>query len=190
MSANRNLASVKFAPLLALVAAAIGIAFYQWKSVPIERQLSAEIIGFEVTRDPDEARTPPIRESLAATVTFANQGAETESISRVRFLVSIKEDLSIPRSWSTTSHRDSMLLDVKIPPGESMTHTFIIPWTGRQETRYFPDDSQIHLGFSISANTPDGETVTRTARFGYVVQRDGLLADSDHQLLVIAFPPK
>jgi hypothetical protein len=188
MSANRNLATVKFGPLLALVAAAIGIALYQWKSAPIERQLSAKIVGFEVTRDSDEARNPPIRESLAATVTFANGGAETESISRVRFLVSSKEDLSIPRSWSTTSHRDSMLLDVKIPPGDSMTHTFIIPWTGREEARYFPDGSKIQLGFSISANTPDGETVTRTHRFGYVVQRDGLIAESDHQLLVIAFP--
>jgi len=188
MSANRNLASVKFAPLLALVAAAIGIAFYQWKCAPIERRLSAKIVGFEVTRDPGGTRTPPIRESLAVTVTFANGGAETESISMARFLVSSKEDLSIPRSWSTTSHRDSMLLDVKIPPGDSITHTFIIPWTGREEARYFPDGSKIHLGFSISANTPDGQIVTRTDRFGYVVQRDGLIAESDHQLLAIAFP--
>jgi hypothetical protein len=77
---------------------AIGIAFYQWKFSPIERQLSATIVGFEVTRNPDEARTPPIKESLAATVTFANGGTETESISRVRFLVSSKEDLSIPET--------------------------------------------------------------------------------------------
>lgn len=43
-----------------------------------------------------------------------------------------------------------MLLDVKIPPGKSITHTFIIPWTGREETLYFPEDSQIHLGFAIN----------------------------------------
>jgi hypothetical protein len=89
---------------------------------------------------------------------------------------------------SATSHRDSMLLDVKISPGDSITHTFIIPWTGREEARYFPDGSKIHLGFSISVNTPDGETATRTDRFGHVVQREELIAESDHQLLVIAFP--
>ncbi len=81
-----------------------------------------------------------------------------------------------------------MLLNVKIPPGKSITHTFIIPWTGREETLYFPEGSQIHLGFSISSKTLDGTTVTLTERFGYVVQRDGFIADSDHQLLILEFP--
>jgi hypothetical protein len=81
-----------------------------------------------------------------------------------------------------------MLLDVRIPPGKSITHTFIIPWTGREETLYFPDGSQIHLGFSIRSKTLDGETITLTERFGYVVQRGGFIADSDHQLLTLEFP--
>ena len=184
--ATRNRASVKLGPLIVL--AALGVAIYYWKFAPIERQLNAEIVQFEVTREPDETRTPPIRESLAATVTFSNGGEEAESFSRARFLVSIKEDLSIPRSWSTTTHRDSMLLDVKIPPGESVTHTFIIPWTGREETLYFPDGSKVHLGLSISSKTPDGKTITVTERFGHVVQRDGLIANSDHQPLILEVP--
>ncbi len=81
-----------------------------------------------------------------------------------------------------------MLRDMKIPPGKSITHTFIIPWTGREETLYFSDGSQIHLGFSIRSETLDGETTTLTERFGYVVQKDGLIANSDHQLLVLELP--
>ncbi len=81
-----------------------------------------------------------------------------------------------------------MLLNVKIPPGKSITHTFIIPWTGREETFYFPEGSQIHLGFSIRSETRDGETITLTERFGYVVQRGGYIENSDHQLLTLEFP--
>lgn len=184
---SRKQTSFKLGLLIALAAVAVGVAIHYWKFTPIERQLSAEIVHFEVRRESGEASNPPIRESLAATVTFANGGDKTESISKARFLVSSKEDLSIPRSWSTTTHRDSMLLDVKIPPGKSITHTFIIPWTGREETLYFPEDSQIHLGFAISAKTLDGESITLTERFGYVVQRDGLIANSDHQPLVLEF---
>ena len=189
-SARRNRASIKLGPLIALAAVAVVAAIYCWKFTPIERQLSARIVRFEVTSEPDEARTPPIRESLAATVQFANGGDETETISKARLLVSSKEDLSAPRSWSTTIHRDSRLLDLKISPGKSITHTFVIPWTGREETLYFPDDSQIHLGLSISSKTLDGEPITLTERFGYLVQRDGLIANSDHQLLVLEFPRK
>jgi hypothetical protein len=187
-NANRNQAFIKLGPLIALVAVAVVVAIYYWKFAPAERELSARIVGFEVTREPDEARTPPVRESLAATVRFANGGEEAETISKARLLVSSKEDLSEPRSWSTTIHRDSRLLDLKIPPGKSITHTFVIPWTGREETLYFPDGSHIHLGFSISSKTLDGEPVTLTERFGHVVQRDGLIANSDHQLLVLEFP--
>lgn len=185
-SATRNCASVKLGPLIVL--AALGVAIYYWKFAPIERQLSAEIVQFEVTRVPDEARNPPIRESLEATVRFANGGEEAESISRVRFLVSIKEDMSVPRSWSITTHRDSMLLDVKIPPGKSITHTFVMPWTGREETLYFPDGSKVHMGLSISSKMPDGKPITVTERFGHVVQRDGLIASSDHQPLILEVP--
>jgi hypothetical protein len=186
--ANRNQASIKLGPLMVLAAVALGVAIYFWKFAPIERQLSAQIVAFEVTSEHDETRTPPIRESLTTTVRFANGGDETETISKARLLVSSKEDLSEPRSWSTTIHRDSRLLDLKIPPGKSITHTFIIPWTGREETLYFPDGSQVHLGFSISSKTLDGEPITLTEQFGYVVQRDGLIANSDHQLLVLEFP--
>jgi hypothetical protein len=188
-NASRDQASVKLGPLIALaVMGVVGAAILYWNLTPIERHLSAKIIQFEVTSESDEARTPPIWESLATTIRFANGGEETETISRARFLVSSEEDLSVPRSWSTTTHRDSMLLDVKIPSGKSITHTFVIPWTGRQETFYFSEGSQIHLGFSISSKTLDGETVTLTERFGYVVQKDGLIANSDHQLLVLEFP--
>ena len=144
-NASRNRASIKLGPLIALAAVTAGVAIYYWNFTPIEHQLSAKITRFEVTSEHDEARTPPVLESLAATVTFTNGGDEIETISRARFVVSSKEDLSTPRSWSTTIHRDSMLRDIKIPPGESITHTFIIPWTGREETLYFPDGSQIHL---------------------------------------------
>jgi hypothetical protein len=187
-NANRNQASIKLGPLIALAAVAAGVAIYYWKFAPIERQLSARVVGFEVTSETDEARTPPVRESLAATVRFANGGEKTETISKARLLVSSKEDLSEPRSWSTTIHRDSRLLDLKIPPGESITHTFIIPWTGREETLYFPDGSQVHLGFSISSKTLGGEHITLTERFGYVVQKGGLIENSDHQPLVLEFP--
>ncbi len=187
-SESRNQAFIKLAPMIALAAVALAVAIYYWKFTPIERRLSAEIIQFEVTSEPDEARTPPIRESLAATVRFANGGEKAEAISKARFLVSSKEDLSAPRSWSPTIHRDSMLRDLTIPPGKSITHTFIIPWTGRRENLYFPDGSQINLGFSISSITADGEPLTLTKRFGYVVQRDGRIANSDHQLLVLEFP--
>ncbi len=187
-NASRDQASVKLGPLIALAAVCVGMAIYYWIFTPSERQLSARIVQFEVTSESDEARTPPIWESLAATITFANGGEQTETISRARFLVSSEEDLSVPRSWSTTTHRDSMLLDVRIPPGKSITHTFIIPWTGREETFYFPEGSQIHLGFSISSETLDGETVTIAERFGYVVQRNGLIENSEHQLLILEFP--
>ena len=81
-----------------------------------------------------------------------------------------------------------MLLDMRIPPAKSITHTFIIPWTGREETLYFPDGSQVHLGFSISSKALGGEHMTLTERFGYVVQKGGLIANSDHQPLVLEFP--
>ncbi len=187
-NARRNQASIKLGPLIALAAVAVVVTIYYWKFAPAERQLSARIVGFEVTREPDEARTPPVRESLAATVRFANGGEQAETIAKARLLVSSKEDLSEPRSWSTIIHRDSRLLDLKISPGKSITHTFVIPWTGREETLYFPDDSQIHLGFSISSKTLDGESITITERFGHLVQRQGRIASSDHRLLVLEFP--
>jgi hypothetical protein len=187
-NASRNRASIKLGPLIALAAVTTGVAIYYWKFTPIEQRLSAKITRFEVTSEHDEARTPPVLESLAATVAFANEGDEIGTISMVRFVVSSEEDLSDPRSWSTTVHRDSMLRDVKIPPGKAITHTFIIPWTEREETLYFPDDSQIHLGFSISSETADGESITLTERFGHLVQRQGRVVNSDHQLLVLEFP--
>ena len=167
---------------------ALGVGVYFWKFAPVERQLSARIVAFEVTSEDDPARNPPVRESLAATVAFANDGDEPETIAKARFLVSSKEDLSMPRSWSPTIHRDAMLRDLKLLPGESVTHTFVIPWTGREETRYFPDGSPIHLGFSVSAAGPDGEPITLIERFGQVVQRRGRIADSNHELLVLEFP--
>jgi hypothetical protein len=185
--ASRNQASIKLGPLIALAAVAVAVTIYYWKFAPIERQLSATIVGFEVTSEPDEARTPPLREALAATVTLANGGGATETISKARFLVSSQEDLSAPRSWSSTIHRDSMLRDLKIPPGKSTTHTFIIPWTGREEARYFPSGAKIYLGLSISSKTPNGQPMTRTERFGHVIQRDGRIANSDHELLVLEF---
>jgi hypothetical protein len=150
--------------------------------------MSVKITQFEVTSEHDEARTPPILESLATTVTFANGGDETETISKARFLISSKEDLSASRSWSANIHRDSMLRDMKILPGKSITHTFIIPWTGREETLYFADGAPIHLGFSIRSKTLDGEPITLTGRFGHVVQREGRISSSDHQLLVLELP--
>jgi hypothetical protein len=186
-NASYRQGSIKRWPLIALAAVAATVALCYWKFAPADHQLSAKIVQFEVTSERDEARTPPIRESLAATVTFANGGDEAETILKARFVVSIEEDLSVPRSWSKTVHRDSMLRDLKILPGESFTHTFIIPWTGREETRYFPDGSHVHLGFAISAKTPTGDPITRTERFGYVVQRDDRIANSDHQLLVLDF---
>ena len=187
-SADHSRAAIKLGPLIALAAVALGVAIYFWKFAPVERQLSAEIVAFEVTSERDETRNPPVRESLVATVRFSNGGGESETISKARFVVSKREDLSEPRSWSPTLHRDAMLRDLKLPPGEAITHTFVIPWTGREETLYFPDGSQVHLGFSISSKTLDGEPITLTERFGYVVQRDGLIANSDHQLLVLEFP--
>ena len=81
-----------------------------------------------------------------------------------------------------------MLRNLKLPPGETITHTFIIPWTGREETRYFSDGSQVHLGFSISANDPGGKIITLTERFGHVIPQGRRIASSDHQLLVLEFP--
>jgi hypothetical protein len=187
-SANRSQASIKLGPLIALAIVALGVAIYFWKFVPVERQLSAEIVAFEVTSEPDEARNPPVQDSLVATIRFTNGGDETETISKARFLVSNKEDLSAPRSWSPTLHRDSMLRDLKLSPGETITHTFIIPWTGREEARYFADGSQVHLGFSVSAQDPGGEIITLTERFGHVIPQDRRIASSDHQLLVLEFP--
>ncbi len=189
-SANRSQASIKLGPLIALAAVALGVAIYFWKFAPAERQLSAEIVGFEVTSERDEARNPPVRESLVATVKFSNGGDEAETISKARFLVSSKEDLSAPRSWSPTLHRDSMLRDLKLSPGETTTHTFIIPWTGREEARYFPDGAKVHLGFAISSKNLGGEPITLTERFGYVVPQDLHIASSEHQLLVLEFPKK
>jgi hypothetical protein len=187
-NASRNHAFIKLGPLIALATVAVGVAIYYWKFTPIERQMSVKITQFEVTSEHDEARTPPILESLATTVTFANGGDETETISKARFLISRKEDLSAPRSWSANIHRDSMLRDMKILPGKSITHTFIIPWTGREEALYFADGAQIHLGFSISSKTLEGEPITLTGRFGHVVQREGRISSSDHQLLVLELP--
>jgi hypothetical protein len=189
-NADRNRASIKLGPLIALAVVGVGVAIYYWKNPPIERQLSAELTRFEVTSEHDEARTPPVLESLAATVTFANGGDETETISKARFLVSSEEDLSTPRSWSTSVHRDSMLRDLEIPPGKSITHTFVMPWTGREETLYFPDGSKIHLGFSIDCKTLDGEPITITERFGHLVQEQGRIANSDYQPLAIELPEK
>jgi hypothetical protein len=187
-SANRSQASIKLGPLIALAAVALGVAIYFSKFAPAERRLSAEIVAFEVTSERDEARNPPVQESLVATVRFTNGGEEVETISKARFLVSGKEDLSAPRSWSPTLHRDSMLRDLNLSPGETITHTFIIPWTGREEARYFPDGSQVHLGFSISSKKPDSDPITLTGRFGHVVPQDRRIASSDHQLLILEFP--
>lgn len=188
-SANRSQASVKLGPLIALAAVALGVAIYFWKFAPAtERQLSAEIVAFEVTSERDEARTPPVRESLVTTVKFSNGGHEAETISKARFLVSSKEDLSAPRSWSPTLHRDSMLRDLKLSPGETITHTFTIPWTGREEARYFPDGAQVHLGFSITSKDLNGEPITLTKRFGHVIPQGLRIASSEHQLLLLEFP--
>ena len=85
INAGSNRASIKPGPLIALAAVAVGVAIYYWKFTPIERQLSARIVQFEVTSESDEARTPPTREALFATVTFANDGDEIETISATWF---------------------------------------------------------------------------------------------------------
>jgi len=187
-SANHSQAAIKLGPLIALAAVALGVAIYFWKFVPVEHRLSAEVVAFEVTSEHDETRNPPVRESLVATVRFSNGGGEVESISKARFVVSKREDLSEPRSWSPTLHRDAMLRDVKLSPGEEITHTFIIPWTGREEARYFPDGAKVYLGLSISSKKPGGEPVTLTQRFGHVIPEGLGIASSDHQLLVLEFP--
>jgi hypothetical protein len=186
--ATRNEASVKLGPLIALVVVALGVAVYYWKFIPVKRELSAAIVGFEIKSEPDPTRTPPVRESIQATVQFSNGGTATETISRARLLVSSQEDLSAARSWSPTLHRDAMVLDLKLAPGESIAETLVIPWTGRQETRYFPDDSKIYLGVEVSSPTPEGESITRTERFGHLIQHAGRIASSDHQPLLIEFP--
>ena len=188
--ASRHRAHIKLGPIITLVVIALGVMTYFWKFSPAEHQLSASLIRFEVTTEPDEARTPPYRESLAATISFANKGKAPETISKARFLVSRQEDLSTQRSWSPTAHRDAMLRDLQIPPGESITHTLIIPWTGREETLYFPDDSKIHLGLSVSAKAESGETVTLTEHFGHVIQKNGVITGSDSQPLVLDFSRK
>ena len=188
IGANRNQASIKFGPLIVLVALALGVAFYFWKDAPAERQLSVEIVAFEVKTERNENRNPPLRESLVATVRFANGGKRPETISKARFLVSSEEDLSSPRSWSPTLHRDAMLRDLKLSPGETLTHIFVIPWTGREEARYFPDGEQVHLGFSVSVKEPNGEPVTLARRFGHVIPGESRIENSDHQLLVLEFP--
>jgi hypothetical protein len=186
---HHNRAAIKFGPLIALVVVALAVALYFTRSESrVEHRLSADIVGFEVRRESAPARIPPILESLATTVAFANAGSEDATISKARFFVSIEEDLSVPRSWSTTLHRDAMLVDAKIAPGGSLTHTFVIPWTGREETRYFPDGARIHLGFSISAKFGNGEILTRTERFGHFVQQGGLIASSDDQALLLNLP--
>jgi len=186
--AARNEASVRLGLLIALLAVALGIAIYHWKFAAEERQFRAAIVGFEVTSEPDPARNPPVRESVEATVQFSNGGSAEETISKARVVVSSQEDFSGARSWSPTLHRDAMLLDLKLAPGESITEKFVIPWTGRQETRYFPDDAKIYLGLSISYPTPDGQSITQTERFGYVIQRKGRIESSDHQPLVLEIP--
>jgi hypothetical protein len=185
---DRNQASIHLGPLIALVVVALAVAIYFWKFAPVERQLSAEITDFEVRSEADPTKVFPVLDSLAATVTFANRGDAVERISKARFLVSNREDLSEPRSWSPTLHRDSMLRDLKLAPGESITHTFIIPWTGREEARYFPDGAPVHLGFSVVSLTPGGEPATLTKRFGQVIPQRGRIADSNHELLVLEFP--
>jgi len=187
-NANHSQAAIKLGPLIALAAVALGVAIYFWKFAPVERQLSAEIVSFEVTSERDETRNPPVHESLVTTVQFSNAGSEAETISKARFVVSGKEDLSEPRSWSPTLHRDSMLRDLKLSPGESITHTFVIPWTGREEARYFPDGAKVYLGLSISSKKQGGEPVTLTKRFGHVIPQGLSIASSDHQLLVLEFP--
>jgi len=175
--------------LVALLAVALGVVIYHWKFAPVKRrQFSASIVGFEVTSEPDPARNPPVRESLEAKVQFSNGGSEAETISKARVLVSDHEDLSGARSWSPTLHRDAMVLDLKLAPGESTTETFVLPWTGRQETRYFPDDAKIYLGLSITYPAPDGQSITRTEQFGHVIQRKGRIESSDHQSLVVEIP--
>jgi hypothetical protein len=184
----RNGASIKPGPLIALAAVALGVALYYWKFTPIDRQLSAEILSFEVIREPDDARTPPFREALAATVSVINGGEESETILKARFLVSQNEDLSDPRSWSPTIHRDAMLLNLKIPGGQSNTHTFVIPWTGREEARFFPSGVPIYLGFSIQAKSSDSGPITLIDRFGHVIQERGRISHSDHDLVTLEFP--
>jgi len=81
-----------------------------------------------------------------------------------------------------------MLRDLKLSPGEAITHTFVIPWTGREEARYFPDGAKVYLGLSISSKKQGGEPVTLTKRFGHVIPQGRSIASSDHQLLILEFP--
>ena len=187
-NANHSQAAIKPGPLIALAVVALGVAIYFWKFAPVERQLSAAIVSFEVTSERDETRKPPVRESLVATVRFSNGGSEAETISKARLVVSGNEDLSESRSWSPTLHRDAMLRDLKLSPGEAITHTFVIPWTGREEARYFPDGAKVYLGLSISSKKQGSEPVTLTERFGHVIPQGLSIASSDHQLLVLEFP--
>jgi len=186
--ARRHRASIKLGPLLVIGALVGGAALYIGKFAPPDRDLRLELVRFEVTRDYDAERTPPTLEALAATVALTNEGDETELVPKLRLVASSKDDLSEARSWSTIVHRDSVLRDVKIPPGESITHTFVMPWTEREETLYFADDSKVHLGLSITIEDLDGDPVTITEPFGYVVQRDGRITDSGHRPLSVVLP--
>ncbi len=185
---RRERASIKPGLLIAIAALIAGAAIYQWKFAPPERALRLSLVRFEVTSDHDAERTPPTLEALAATIALANEGDETELIPKLRLVASSQADLSEPRSWSTIIHRDSVLRDLKIRPGESITHTFIMPWTEREETLYFADGSKVHLGLSIALETPEGEPITITEAFGHVVPRNGRIEHSEHRLLSVEFP--
>ncbi len=185
MTARRERASIKTGALLALAALVAGAAIYQWKLAPPERALRLSLARFEVTRDHDAERTPPTLEALAATIALANEGDATEFLPKLRLVASSEADLSEPRSWSTIIHRDSMLRDLRIPPGESIRHTFVMPWTEREETLYFADGSKVYLGFSITMQTPEGESITITEPFGHVVPRKGRIEHSEHRLLTL-----
>lgn len=184
---KRCRAGVWLGALVSIGIAALGAWLLVSCDGAIERELSVSIANFEVLREADAARRLPPSESLAATLTFENRGSEPETIVKARLLVSADEDLGEPRSWSQTLHRDAMLRDLELEPGATFSHTFVIPWTGREETLYFPDGEPVHLGVSVTAKREGGAPETRTLRFGYVVQRRGWIAQSEFEPVAIEF---
>jgi hypothetical protein len=175
--------------LIALAIAGLAVALYFARTEPpLPPPLEASVVAFELIREPHASGIPPVRESLAAAVRFANPRRVPAAIALARVVVSRSEDLSDPRSWSPTENRDAMLRDIELPANGTLDHTFVIPWTGRVETRYFPDGANIYLGLELRLGAPTGETHAVAERFGHVVQRAGAIVSSQSQPLTLAIP--
>ncbi|HXV36122.1 MAG TPA: hypothetical protein VEC18_03170 [Myxococcota bacterium] len=181
--------AIRRGPLIALAIAGVATALYFTRSEPpAPPPLEASVVAFEVIREPDASGAPPVRESLSVAVRFANPRRAPAAIALARVIVSRDEGLSDPRSWSTTENRDAMLRDIALPANGSLDHTFVIPWTGRLETRYFPDGANIYLGLEVRVGAPTGETRAIAERLGHVVQRAGAIVNSQSEPLTLAIP--